>query len=195
MQAFQNFNDVRLFTSSGTSSMGFGLPGAIGAYFADPSKPIYLIAGDGGFQMNLQELQTVRFHDIPLKMILLNSDGYLAVSIMQQNSFDGNFVGSNPQSGLDAPNFTRVVKSFGLNAKKVRSSKTLDRELRRISTSKSTEALEINLPKDQLMRPRSQSLRDTNGNFFSQSIDMMWPYLPKSEIDQIDLLLKKPFTT
>jgi acetolactate synthase-1/2/3 large subunit len=195
MQAFQNFNDVRLFTSSGTSSMGFGLPGAIGAYFADPSKPIYLIAGDGGFQMNLQELQTVRFHDIPLKMILLNSDGYLAVSIMQQNSFDGHFVGSNPQSGLDAPNFTRVVKSFGLNAKKVRSPKTLDRELRRISTSKSTEVLEINLPKDQLMRPRSQSLRDANGNFFSQSIDKMWPYLPKSEIDQVDLLFEKPFTT
>ena len=195
MQAFQNFNDVRLFTSSGTSSMGFGLPGAIGAYFADPSKPIYLIAGDGGFQMNLQELQTVRFHDIPLKMILLNSDGYLAVSIMQQNSFDGHFVGSNPQSGLDAPNFTRVVKSFGLNARKVRSPKTLGRELRRISTSKSTEVLEINLPKDQLMRPRSQSLRDANGNFFSQSIDKMWPYLPKSEIDQVDLLFEKPFTT
>lgn len=195
MQAFRNFKDVRLFTSSGTSSMGFGLPGAIGAYFADQSKPIYLIAGDGGFQMNLQELQTVRFHDIPIKMILLNSNGYLAVSIMQQNSFNGQFVGSNPQSGLDAPNFTKVVKSFGLNARKVRNSRMLARELRRISINKSAELLEVNLPKDQLMRPRSQSLRDSNGNFFSQSIDMMWPYLSSTEIDQIDALLEKPFTT
>lgn len=189
MQAFKNFKDVRLFTSSGTSSMGFGLPGAIGAYFADKSKPVYLIAGDGGFQMNLQELQTICFHNIPIKIILLNSNGYLAVSIMQQNSFNGQFVGSNPKSGLDAPNFTKVVKSFGLNAKKVRNSRMLARELLRIRANKSAELLEIILPADQLMRPRSQSLRDANGNFFSQSIDMMWPYLSKAEIDQIEAQL------
>jgi acetolactate synthase-1/2/3 large subunit len=189
MQAFRNLQNTRLFTSSGTSSMGFGLPGAIGAYFADPKKPVYLIAGDGGFQMNLQELQTIKYHKIPIKIIILNSDGYLAISIMQQNLFGGNFVGSNPQSGLDSPRFVKIAKAFGIKSREIISKKKLERALRLVSKSESAYLLEVQIPSQQLMRPRSQSLRKPDGTIYSQGIEIMWPYLSKEELSLIKFKL------
>ena len=185
MQAFRNLHKTRLFTSSGTSSMGFGLPGAIGAYFADPKRPIYLIAGDGGFQMNLQELQTVKYHRIPIKIIILNSDGYLAVSIMQQNLFEGNFVGSNPQSGLDSPRFTKIAKAFGIKSRAALTKKKLERYLRKNRKRQSAYLLEVQISSKQLMRPRSQSLRKSDGTMYSKGIEVMWPFLSQKDLDLI----------
>ena len=185
MQAFRNLHRTRLFTSSGTSSMGFGLPGAIGAYFADPKRPIYLIAGDGGFQMNLQELQTVKYHRIPIKIIILNSDGYLAVSIMQQNLFEGIFVGSNPQSGLDSPKFTKIAKAFGIKSREALTKKKLERHLRNIRKRQSAYLLEVQISSKQLMRPRSQSLRKPDGTMYSKGIEVMWPFLSQKDLDFI----------
>ena len=189
MQAFRNLQSTRLFTSSGTSSMGFGLPGAIGAFFADPKKPVYLIAGDGGFQMNLQELQTIKYHKIPIKIIILNSNGYLAISIMQQNLFGGNFVGSNPQSGLDSPKFTKIAKAFGIKSREILSKRKLERALRLVGKSDSAYLLEVQIPSQQLMRPRSQSLRKPDGTIYSQGIEVMWPYLSEEELNVIKFKL------
>lgn len=190
MQGFKNFQRTRLFTSSGTSSMGFGLPGAIGAYFADKSRPIYLVAGDGGFQMNIQELQTVAFHKIPIRIIILNSNGYLAISIMQNNSFGGNYVGSNPGSGVDAPDFCRVANAYDIKSYKVTSLKNLEIGLQGIEFSAKPTLLEINLPDNQLMRPRSQSLRRDDGSFYSQGLEVMWPYLDVTDSKIIESRLK-----
>ena len=189
MQAFRNLRDVRLFTSSGTSSMGFGLPGAIGAYFADKSRPIYLIAGDGGFQMNIQEMQTVIFHKIPLRVIILNSNGYLAISIMQNNSFSGNMVGSTPESGVDAPDFIHIASAYGFETHRIENIGILRTKLNEIKSSQNPTLLEIRLPSSQVMRPRSQSLRRPDGSFYSQGLEVMWPYLTQNALDKIEKLL------
>jgi acetolactate synthase-1/2/3 large subunit len=186
MQAFRNLRDARLFTSSGTSSMGFGLPGAIGAYFADQNRPIYLIAGDGGFQMNIQELQTVIFHKIPLRVIILNSNGYLAISIMQNNSFAGNLVGSTPDSGVDAPDFSQIASAYGFETYKVENIGMLRTKLNDIKSSQNPILLEIRIPSSQVMRPRSQSLRRPDGSFYSQGLEVMWPYLTQNVLDKIE---------
>ena len=190
MQAYRNMRNSRIFTSSGTSSMGFGLPGAIGAYFANPDRPIYLIAGDGGFQMNIQELQTVKHHGIPLRIIILNSNGYLAISIMQSNSFAGNYVGSTPESGVDAPDFCKVSAAYGIESYKVESVEDLECKLLEIATLRKPILLEVTIPSSQVMRPRSQSLRGEDGNFFSQGLEIMWPYLEKSDLELIENKLK-----
>jgi acetolactate synthase-1/2/3 large subunit len=192
MQAFKNERTTRLFTSSGTSSMGFGLPGAIGAYFADRNRPIYLIAGDGGFQMNIQELQTIKYHNIPIRMLILNSNGYLAISIMQQNSFDGNLVGCNPESGIDSPEFVRIANAYGIDAIGVNSSQQLETVLRENVDVAKPILLEIGLPEKQVMRPRSQSLRNEDGSFYSKGIEVMWPYLPEVDVFQIENLINSP---
>ena len=190
MQSFQRSQDVRIFTSSGTSSMGFGLPGAIGAYFADPSKKIVLIAGDGGFQMNIQELQTIKYHNIPIVIMILNSEGYLAISIMQKNIFDSNFVGSNPDSGIDAPNFSKVSVAFGIPAERVSTIEQLESKFNSISKNIGPFLLEIMLPSDQVMRPRSQSMKDENGKIYSVGLDIMWPYLDENMKNQVDQIIK-----
>ncbi len=69
----------RLFTAWGLAPMGYGLPGAIGAYFADKNRPIICLSGDGGLQLNIQELQTIKSYNIPLKLFVFNNDGYLAI--------------------------------------------------------------------------------------------------------------------
>jgi acetolactate synthase-1/2/3 large subunit len=186
MQAYKNVKNSRIFTSSGTSSMGFGLPGAIGAYFANPNRPVYLIAGDGGFQMNIQELQTIKFHGIPLRIIILNSNGYLAISIMQNNSFGGNYVGSNPESGVDAPDFCKVATAFGIESLKVESTEDLENKLQELSNYMNPILLEVKIPSSQVMRPRSQSLRGKDGNFYSQGLEIMWPYLKQSDLELIE---------
>jgi acetolactate synthase-1/2/3 large subunit len=189
MQAFRNLNDARLFTSSGTSSMGYGLPGAIGAYFADRNRPIYLIAGDGGFQMNIQEMQTVIFHKIPLRIIILNSNGYLAISIMQNNSFAGNMVGSTPDSGVDAPDFSQIASAYGFETYKVNNVGNLRNKLQDLKSTQVPILLEIKIPSSQVMRPRSQSLRRPDGGFYSQGLELMWPHLTQSALDKIENLL------
>jgi acetolactate synthase-1/2/3 large subunit len=186
MQSFKNLKEGRLFTSCGTSSMGFGLPGAIGAYFADKKRPIYLIAGDGGFQMNIQEMQTVIFHKIPLRVIILNSNGYLAISIMQNNSFDGNLVGSTPNSGVDAPDFSLVASAYGFESHKVKNLTELRSKLNDLKSTQTPILLEIAIPSSQAMRPRSQSLRRPDGSFYSQGLEVMWPYITENELDKIE---------
>ncbi|MEN6336460.1 MAG: thiamine pyrophosphate-binding protein, partial [Phycisphaerales bacterium] len=98
MQTFRTKAGQRLFTSSGFSSMGFGLPGAIGACFAQGRRKTILITGDGGLQMNIQELQTVVHNKLPLIVFVLNNQGYLTIKLMQQNHF-GRYIGSDPSSG------------------------------------------------------------------------------------------------
>jgi acetolactate synthase-1/2/3 large subunit len=186
MQAFKNLRNSRVFTSCGTSSMGFGLPGAVGAFFADKERPIYLIAGDGGLQMNIQELQTVKFHQIPLRIIVLNSNGYLAISIMQNNSFEGNYVGSNPESGIDAPNFCKVANAYGIQSFAVESIEELENKLKLLDTFPTAVLIEVKIPSSQLMRPRSQSLRREDGTFYSNGLEVMWPYLDQSKIEKIE---------
>jgi acetolactate synthase-1/2/3 large subunit len=187
MQSLRNNGSNRLMTSSACCSMGFGLPGAIGAYYANKENRIICIAGDGGFQMNIQELQTVFHNRIPLKIFVLNSNGYLAISLMQDNLFDGKHFGSTPDSGVSAPNFARVAEAYGIPARKIESLQDLESGVMdEILLSEGPFLCEIMIPSDQLMIPRVQSKRDSEGRIVSGSIDSMFPYLPASAIQQIE---------
>jgi acetolactate synthase-1/2/3 large subunit len=192
MQSMRNTGKNRLFTSSGTSSMGFGLPGAIGAFYADKSSRVVCIAGDGGFQMNIQELQTVVHNSIPLKIFILNSEGYLAISIMQKNLFKGNYFGSTPSSGVSSPGFARIAEAYGITSIKIESLSDLTSgRMDEIMNSKKSFLCEVMIPNEQLMIPRVQSQIDENGKMMSGSIDSMFPYLSDSDADQINDELAK----
>ncbi len=102
----------RLLTSGGMGSMGFSLPAAIGAAFAAPRQPILQICGDGGMQMNLQELQTVFHHQLPLKMVVLNNHSYGMVRQFQQTYFHERYPAT--YWGYSAPDFAKVARAFGI---------------------------------------------------------------------------------
>jgi acetolactate synthase-1/2/3 large subunit len=186
MQSLRNTGANRLFTSSACCAMGFGLPGAIGASFADRSRRVICLAGDGGFQMNIQELQTVAHHGLPIKIFILNSNGYLAISLMQDNLFGGQYFGSNPQSGVSAPDFARIARAYGITSHKIDSPDKFTREsMASIMASEGPVLTEVMIPPNQLMIPRVQSIRGEDGKIVSGSIDIMFPHLPESVMAQV----------
>jgi acetolactate synthase-1/2/3 large subunit len=185
MQSLQMNGKNRLFTSSACCSMGFGLPGAIGAYYASPSKDIILIAGDGGLQMNLQELQTIAHHQLPIKIFVLNNNGYLAISLMQDNLFKGNYIGSNKQSGVSAPDFIKIADAYGFRRFRFNNNEELENRIDDVIKSQGPVLVEIMMTENQLLIPRVQSSKDANGKIISNSLENMFPYLPEEEMKEI----------
>jgi len=185
MQSLQMNGKNRLFTSSATCSMGFGLPGAIGAYFADPTKDIILIVGDGGLQMNIQELQTINHYKIPIKIFLLNNNGYLAISLMQDNLFKGKYIGSNPQSGVSNPDFLGLARAYGFETFNFINNTELEENIDSVLRQKGPTFCEIKMVKNQLLIPRVQSSKDADGKIISNSLENMFPYLSEEEMKEI----------
>ncbi len=114
MQAIRVKAGLRIFNSQGLGSMGFGIPAAIGGCLASGKKRTVCIEGDGGFIMNIQELETVKRLNLPIKFFVLNNDGYVSIQTTQKNYFARAFVGSSTASGLTLPDIKWVAKSFGI---------------------------------------------------------------------------------
>lgn len=184
-QSLKTNGNNRLFTSSGCCSMGFGLPGAIGAYYGNPNNEIILIAGDGGFQMNIQELQTVTHHQIPLKIFILNNNGYLAISLMQDNLFNSNYLGSTPESGVSSPNFCAISNAYGIKSFRFETNYELENNIQSVLDWDGPAICEIIMPEHQLLIPRVQSKKDETGKITSVSLENMFPFLPDEELKDI----------
>lgn len=176
MQALRRNGTTRVMTSSATSSMGFGLPGALGISLADPHLNVLCIAGDGGFQMNLQETQTWATKAPNLKLLILDSDGYLAISLMQDNLFSGRRIGSDRASGVGGPYFKALLESFGLESFEARNVLEFEETFPRFISAVGRAALVVKLPSAQVMRPRVQTRIGPDGQAMSPSLDQMWPY-------------------
>jgi acetolactate synthase-1/2/3 large subunit len=174
---FLNKENIRLFTASGQCSMGYGLPGAIGAYIADNNKDVILIAGDGGFQMNIQELQSVIYYNIPVKMFIFNNNGYLAIKLMQQNLFKENYVGSNIKSGVSSPDFNKVAESYGLKTFTINTNNEMH-VIQEVMNYNGPCLCHIKMIENQLIMPRVQS----QGN--RKSLEYMFPYIDTDELNK-----------
>ena len=184
MQSFKIKKNQRLFTSSGIAAMGFGLPGVIGAYFADKTKMPICISGDGGLMFNLQEFQTVINYKIPLKLFIINNGGYLTMKLMQQKNFK-KFVGADDKSGLSLPEFLKVAKSFGFETVKLKSENNLKNTLKNILSSKKASVCEIITPPMQELVPRVQTQMNKDGTFQPAMLDNMYPFLGIEKVNQI----------
>ena len=114
LQTYKLNKDQRLFTNAGCASMGYGLPAAIGACIANDKKPVICVEGDGSIMMNLQELQTIKTYNLPVKIILINNDGYLSIKLSQESFFKGQEFASGPTNGVTVPEFKKVAKAFGI---------------------------------------------------------------------------------
>lgn len=103
----------RIFWNSGTAAMGYDLPAAIGACFAS-GREVYCITGDGSIMMNIQELQTIKHHQLPIKIFVLNNGGYRSLEMTQDNYFKSDYIGCNEQSGISFPDFEKVAELYNL---------------------------------------------------------------------------------
>jgi acetolactate synthase-1/2/3 large subunit len=114
LQTFTLKKDQRLFTNVGCASMGYGLPAAIGAAFSNNKEDVICIEGDGSLQMNIQELQTLCHYNLPVKLFVINNDGYLSIKITQENFFNSREVASGKNSGISFPNLEKLCTAYGL---------------------------------------------------------------------------------
>jgi acetolactate synthase-1/2/3 large subunit len=175
----------RFFTSQGLGEMGFGLPGSIGAYFADSSRQIVCLNTDGALMFNLQELQVVKEHKIPLKLFVFNNFGYSMIKISQDNLFDGRLAGSNTNSGVSFPDFSEIATTFGFNHTLIGTKDDLfkmDASLK----SNYAELIEIVMDPEQRYFPRLATNKLDDGTFVSPPIEDMDP---KIEISLLESLL------
>ena len=191
MQGFKILNPIkqRLFTSSGLAAMGFGLPGAIGAYFAQKKDPIICITGDGGLMFNIQELQTVSNYKIPIKIFVIENQGYLTMKLMQLKNFN-RYVGSTLNSGISFPDFKNISETFNLKYFRLKKN-NMKNQIKEILNYKKSALVEVNMPPNQPLIPRTQNRLNSDGTFFSPRLDDLYPHLSEFDLNTERVKAKK----
>jgi acetolactate synthase I/II/III large subunit len=174
----------RLWTNSGCCSMGYDLPASIGACIGSKRKSIICLAGDGSIMMNLQELQTIKGNNLPIKIIILNNSGYSSIFQTHKNFFNGVEVGASPKSGLNFPDFSKVSDAFDIPYYKCEKNNEEDMKINIQKTLKAEGPviLEVFLDEDQPFAPKLASKQMEDGTITSPDLEDMAPFLSREEM-------------
>lgn len=171
----------RHIVNSGCAAMGYGLPSAIGACFASKKKRVICLEGDGSIQLNIQELQTVVHHQLPVKIFIFNNNGYLSIRTTQTNFFDGRLVGEGPQSGVTLPDMVRIAEAYGIKTCRISSQDELAEKIEAVLESSGPVLCDVLIQPDQLFSPRTSSQRLPDGRMVSKPLEDMYPFLDREE--------------
>ena len=136
LQTYNLDTNQKCFTNVGCASMGYGLPASIGACFANDKKEVICIEGDGSLQMNLQELQTLKHHKLPIKLFVINNEGYLSIKITQESFFNGKEVASGPDTGVSFPSLKKLASAYDLPYFSISSNEEIDSVLKQVFNEK-----------------------------------------------------------
>ncbi|MGC4117473.1 MAG: thiamine pyrophosphate-binding protein [Myxococcales bacterium] len=173
----------RLFSNSGSASMGYDLPAAIGAAFAAPAgSRIVCLGGDGSLHMNVQELQTVVHHRLPIKIFVLNNAGYLSIRITQTNFFK-RLVGEGPANGVSFPDYVKVAQAYGVPAWRL-DGPDFGEKVREVLATPGPSLCEVILDETQPFEPRMSSRVLEDGRIVTPPLEDMFPFLPPEEVAQ-----------
>jgi acetolactate synthase-1/2/3 large subunit len=174
----------RLMTSTGLGEMGFGLPAAIGASFASERGEIMCLNCDGGMMLNLQELQTIVHHELPIKIFIFNNDGYLMIKHTQKALFKAKPVGTNKISGVSCPDFSKIGVAFGIPTFQIRSWHECDDTLKQVQLAKGPVICEVFMHPDQLFSPKLSLVAKSDGTLVSPPLEDLSPLLPRHVIKE-----------
>jgi acetolactate synthase-1/2/3 large subunit len=170
----------RLFANSGCASMGYDLPAAMGAAVARQGKRVVCLAGDGSIQLNIQELQTVAHHQLPIKVFVLNNGGYLSIRITQ-GGFFGRFVGESPCSGVSFPDMVKVAQAYGLPALRIEGA-DFESMIDRALDTPGPFLCEVMLDPNQQFEPKLSSKQLPDGRIVSAPLEDLYPFLEREEL-------------
>lgn len=180
----------RLWTNSGCATMGYDLPGSIGAYKAS-GQDIVCLAGDGSIMMNLQELQTIVGEQIPVKIFLLNNSGYVSIFQTHRNFFNGVEIGGGPKSGVSFPNFERLSAGFGIPYLKCAEHRDMKQKIAETLATKGPVICELLIDENQPFAPKLGAKQHPDGRITSPALEDLSPFLSREELKEnmiIDLL-------
>ena len=184
-QVFRVKPGQRILNAPGLGAMGTGLPGTIGAALAAGGRRIININGEGGFQLNIQELETVRRLQLPVKYFVLDNGGYRSIVAMQRGHFQGRLVGSEISSRLTMPDTVRVAEAYGIPALSVDSPTQLEGVLREALSRPGPVVCVVKTSVDEKTAPKVTSEVRPDGSIVSKPMEDMWPFLAREEFEAI----------
>lgn len=182
LQIGVQYSEQRLIGNRNCGSMGFDLPAAIGACVAS-NKDIICVTGDGSIMMNLQELQTIKYNNLPVKIIVFSNDGYNAIRQTSLNFFDGFFVGCNKESGVSFPSFEKIAHTFDFKYRCCSNNGEVADSLHWLFKSEAPVLLEVMQRLDDPVTPKVMSRKQPDGTLSTPALHDMYPFLSKEEME------------
>jgi acetolactate synthase-1/2/3 large subunit len=171
----------RIFHTAGLGSMGFGLPASIGVCVANNRRRTVCVDGDGGFQFNIQELETVRRLQLPIKFFVLNNDGYASIRASQTNFFGEARLGCDEKTGVTLPELSRVANAYGISSVVIEDQSDLRAQIRRVLAMPGPVVCDVRVIPDEVRAPRLSSYQKPDGTMVSRPLEDLWPFLPREE--------------
>ncbi len=171
----------RMLTSTGLGEMGFGLPGAIGAAIG-AGREVLCLNCDGGMMLNLQELQTIAHHKLPIKIIIFNNDGYLMIKHTQKALFAGRYSGSDRKSGVTCPDFAKVAYAFDIPSFQIRTWEDVETILPEVQAIDGPVICEVFTHPEQPFVPKLSLVQQTDGSIISPPLEDLSPLLSRVEM-------------
>jgi acetolactate synthase-1/2/3 large subunit len=175
----------RMMTSTALGEMGYGLPGAVGASFGAPDSTIVCLNCDGGMMMNLQELQTVDHHKLPIKIVVFNNDGYLMIKHTQNAVLKGRFSGVNKKSGVTCPDYKKVASAFNLPYFEVRTWTDFEKNVPNFLAGDGPALCEVFMHPEQLLVPKLSLAMKEDGTLVSPPLEDLSPLVSREVLTNV----------
>jgi len=171
----------RIFHTAGLGAMGCGLPASIGVCLAGNRRRTICVDGDGGFQFNIQELETVARLNLPIRYFVLNNDGYASIRASQSNYFGRAKIGCDAATGLTVPDIVKVAAAYGLKTALIERQSDLREQVRRVLAMDGPVVCDVHVIPDEVRAPRLSSVQRPDGSFVSKPLEDLWPFLDRDE--------------
>ncbi len=179
--AYHVKKDQRVFHTTALGAMGFGIAASIGACIAGGRRNTICVDGDGGFQFNIQELETVARLQLPIKFFVLNNAGYASIRASQTSFFGAPCIGCDASTGQSLPDIRRVAEAYGIATDIIRDQSNLRDEVRRVLSRPGPVVCDLHVVLDEVRQPRLSSFQRIDGSFVSKPLEDLWPFLEREE--------------
>ena len=181
MQALRLKKGQRVIATNTLGSMGSGLPASIGACIASGKKRTITVNGDGGFMMNVQDLETVARLKLPIKYFILNNDGYGSIRNSQRNYFKSFYVGSGPTSGVTIPSMEKIANAFGLKYLVIAKNSDIEEKVKEALALEGPVLCDVFTDPAEPTMPKLKSEVKPDGSMVSKPLEDLWPFLEREE--------------
>jgi acetolactate synthase-1/2/3 large subunit len=181
-QAIRLKEKQRLMTSTGLGEMGYGLPAAIGASFARNKGEVMSLNCDGGMMMNLQELQTIAHHKLPIKILIFNNDGYLMIKHTQKNLFKGKYVAIDRDSGVSCPDFSKISDAFQIAYYSIKTWEDFENVIPKVQKESGPVICDVFMDPEQYFYPKLSLAVKDDGTIVSPPLEDLSPLISREDL-------------
>jgi len=182
----------RIFHTTALGSMGFGIPAAVGACLGGGGRQTIVVDGDGGFQFNIQELETVKRLNLPIKFFVLNNEGYGSIRASQKVFFGETIIGCDTATGQTLPDLRKVAEAYGIRTDVITSQDNLAVEVQRVLDTPGPVVCDVHIVLDETRQPRLSSTQRPDGSFVSKPLEDLWPFLSREEFAENMIIAPLP---